>query len=99
MPLPLPKDMAEVAVAATSNWDGNSPITAEASADSLANGESSDNNALSNDYLLRIQSGKVCIGSPVYFFFHLNTATLTEPSQSLNLDVLVKVAVMFVLWT
>ena len=46
-------------------------------------------------YLARVQSGKVCIGAPVYFFFHLNTATLTEPSQSLNLDALAKLAVKY----
>ncbi len=80
---------------ANKNWDGNSPITAEASADSLTSSRTLEDKALSNDYLLRIQSGKVCIGSPVYFFFHLNTATLTEPSQSLNLDVLAKLAVKY----
>ena len=80
---------------ANKNWDGNSPMSADASADSLASGDLSENNALFNDYLARVQSGKVCIGSPVYFFFHLNTATLTEPSQSLNLDALAKLAVKY----
>ncbi len=80
---------------ANKNWDGNSPLSADASADSLASGGTSDGNALFNDYLTRVQSGKVCIGSPVYFFFHLNTATLTEPSQSLNLDALAKHAVKY----
>ena len=39
-----------------------------------------------------IRSDKKCIGAPVYFFFHLNTADLTEPSQTLNLDELASLA-------
>ena len=33
-----------------------------------------------------------CIGAPVYFFFTLNTARLTDVSQKLNLDELARVA-------
>lgn len=33
-----------------------------------------------------------CIGAPVYFFFTLNTARLTDASQMLNLDELARVA-------
>lgn len=33
-----------------------------------------------------------CIGSPVYFFFNLNTVHLTDASQILNLDELARVA-------
>lgn len=33
-----------------------------------------------------------CIGSPVYFFFRLNTARLTDASQRLNLDELARIA-------
>lgn len=33
-----------------------------------------------------------CIGSPVYFFFNLNTVHLTDASQMLNLDELARVA-------
>lgn len=36
--------------------------------------------------------GDGCIGAPVYFFFTLNTARLTDASQMLNLDELVRVA-------
>ena len=39
-----------------------------------------------------MQSGNECIGSPVYFFFNLNTARLTDASQTLNLDELARVA-------
>ena len=39
-----------------------------------------------------INSGNECIGSPVYFFFELGTAKLTDKSQSVNLDELARVA-------
>ena len=39
-----------------------------------------------------MQNGKECIGSPVYFFFQLHTARLTDTSQTLNLDELARVA-------
>lgn len=51
--------------------------------------------------LLRIPSlsgrpaGGECIGAPVYFFFSLNTARLTDPSQLVNLDELVRVATKY----
>lgn len=43
-------------------------------------------------YFALIQSGDECIGSPVYFFFDLNTAHLTDSLQKVNLDALVHVA-------
>ena len=33
-----------------------------------------------------------CIGTPIYFFFALNTTHLTDTSQRLNLDELARVA-------
>ena len=45
-----------------------------------------------SDYLSFINSGNECIGSPVYFFFELGTAKLTDKSQSVNLDELARVA-------
>jgi outer membrane protein OmpA-like peptidoglycan-associated protein len=70
---------------ASKSWNGNSPLPV----DSL-----SDSNPVQNDsdYLALIRSGKKCIGAPVYFFFRLNTAELTEPSQTLNLDELASIA-------
>lgn len=47
---------------------------------------------LSTGYTALMQSGSECIGSPVYFFFNLNTARLTDASQTLNLDELARVA-------
>ena len=45
-----------------------------------------------SDYLTFINSGTECIGSPVYFFFDLGTAQLTDQSQLLNLNELARVA-------
>lgn len=45
-----------------------------------------------SDYLAFISSGNECIGSPVYFFFGLGTAHLTDKSQLVNLDELARVA-------
>lgn len=44
------------------------------------------------EYIALVCSGNECIGSPVYFFFTLNTAHLTDTSQMLNLDELARVA-------
>lgn len=46
----------------------------------------------SNDYLALIQAGKKCLGSPIYFFFNLGTTNLTDRSQLVNLDEIVRVA-------
>lgn len=72
-------------------------------ADTLSHGNAVDSLAASNgrgdtirghsrsDYLSLIRSGNGCIGSPVYFFFELGTAQLTDKSQSVNLDELARV--------
>lgn len=61
--------------------------------DSLINGEPTDSDAvLNNDnYLALIQSGKKCIGSPIFFFFELGTTNLTDKSQLVNLDEIARV--------
>lgn len=46
----------------------------------------------SDSYLAMIQSGKQCIGSPIFFFFDLGTTNLTDRSQLVNLDEIVRVA-------
>lgn len=43
-------------------------------------------------YFALMQRGDECIGSPVYFFFDLNTAHLTDSLQKVNLDALAHVA-------
>ena len=69
--------------------------------DSIAGLEFADGNAvhtdsvtvLNNDnYLALIQSGKKCIGSPIFFFFDLGTTNLTDKSQLVNLDEIARVA-------
>lgn len=44
-----------------------------------------------NNYLALIKSGQKCIGSPI-FFFDLGTTNLTDSSQLVNLDEIVRVA-------
>lgn len=46
----------------------------------------------SNNYLALIQSGKKCLGSPIYVFFNLGTTNLTDKSQLVNLDEIARVA-------
>ena len=73
-------------------WDGKSPLDGKGtqSADTIPLCAGQD--TLCMQYLARMQNGKECIGSPVYFFFQLNTARLTDTSQTLNLDELARVA-------
>ncbi|WP_294618539.1 hypothetical protein [uncultured Bacteroides sp.] len=73
------------------HWNGNSPL------DSI--NIQSGNNGCSFAESATIGSGGMipmpaekCIGSPVYFFFNLNTVHLTDASQILNLDELARVA-------
>lgn len=44
------------------------------------------------DYAVLMQSGRECIGAPIFFFFELGTSHLTDPSQLVNLDELARVA-------
>lgn len=73
-------------------WNGKSPLDGNGtqSADTISVFAGQD--TLCTQYLARMQNGKECIGSPVYFFFQLNTACLTDTSQTLNLDELARVA-------
>ena len=71
---------------ANHGWNGQSTTHAASqqvnTADSIAAG----------DYLSLMASGSKCIDSPIYFFFKIDTADLTESSQLLNLDELARVA-------
>ena len=62
------------------HWDGNAPVQK----DSISMSDS--NEQTNSNYFSEMQQGKVCIGSPVYFFFELGTANLVTPLQLLNLD-------------
>lgn len=58
------------------------------------NGNLSDTDTVftSGRYAALASDGSECIGSPVYFFFSLNSDRLTDASQMLNLDELARVA-------
>ena len=58
------------------------------------NGNLSDTDTVftSGRYAALVSGGSECIGSPVYFFFSLNSDRLTDASQMLNLDELARVA-------
>lgn len=55
-------------------------------------------NILAMDSILPAYVNGDCIGVPIYFFFGLNTAQLTEPSQILNIEELARVAKKYNLW-
>ena len=46
-------------------------------------------------YFALMQHGDECIGSPVYFFFDLNSARLTDSLQKVNLDAIAHVAMKY----
>ena len=73
------------------HWDGISPLDS-ASIGYGNNGDDAEKpGIIVSERTELIQAGN-CIGSPVYFFFNLNTAHLTDASQMLNLDELARVA-------
>ncbi len=85
------------------HWDGSSPLDTmtvhngdnllakETAAFQNASSEGNDD-LVSDSTALLIHTGNDYIGIPIYFFFKLNTAHLTDESQKLNLDELARVA-------
>ena len=80
------------------HWDGISPLDSASIGYGNTSVEYGDKGCTSEKSgkivsggIELIQAGD-CIGSPVYFFFNLNTAHLTDASQMLNLDELARVA-------
>lgn len=73
-------------------WNGNSPLDGNGTQSTDTISVFADQDTLCTQYLARMQDGKECIGTPVYFFFRLNTTRLTDTSQTLNLDELARVA-------
>ena len=80
------------------HWDGTSPLDTmvllpgndnPACKYSMSSGHQ---DSLSTDSTAFLYTDSECIGSPVYFFFSLNTAHLTDVPQMLNLDELARVA-------
>ena len=51
------------------------------------------NNTLENNrnYINNIVNRKICIGSPIFFFFNIGTANLTESSQLTNIDEIARI--------
>lgn len=43
------------------------------------------------DYIIDMLERKVCIGSPILFFFHIGTSSLTDNSQLANIDEIARV--------
>ncbi|MCE8780462.1 OmpA family protein [Bacteroides thetaiotaomicron] len=84
------------------HWDGTSPLDTTAlqsrngnliySYPSSRGALSEHDNPLATDSTTFMYVGGECVGAPVYFFFSLNTARLTDASQMLNLDGLARVA-------
>lgn len=84
------------------HWDGTSPLDTTALPSGNGNrvydnppfraASSGYGEPLAADSASFMYAGSECIGAPVYFFFGLNTATLTDASQMLNLDELARVA-------
>lgn len=73
-------------------WNGASPLgRIDSISDSCCLG-SENGNFLAADTTMLMYAGSECIGSPVYFFFSLNSDRLTDASQMLNLDELARVA-------
>lgn len=78
-------------------WDGTSPLDSAAilsgSGNQILQSTSTGNrNDFAVDTTLCAYAGSKCIGAPIYFFFALNSARLTDASQALNLDELARVA-------
>ncbi len=63
--------------------------------DSIAGIRNDVADTLSVSYMSLVRSGRECIGAPVYFFFELGTANLTDSSQLVNLDELARVALKY----
>lgn len=73
-------------------WNGVSPF---GRIDSISDSDclvSENRNILAADTTILMYTDNQCIGSPVYFFFALNSDRLTDASQMLNLDELARVA-------
>lgn len=74
------------------HWNGKSPLDETASGFDNESRLSERQDTLALDSTTFLYGGGECIGEPLYFFFSLNTARLTDASQKLNLDELARVA-------
>ena len=74
------------------HWNGKSPFDTMETGTGEKSSVSERPDTLATGSTTFIYAGGECIGAPVYFFFNLNTARLTDASQILNLDELARVA-------
>lgn len=83
------------------HWDGKTPLKGQskngnALTDSIPDFGTGQPGVLPDStlagYAALMQSGRECIGAPIFFFFELGTSRLTDASQLVNLDELVRVA-------
>lgn len=74
------------------HWNGKSPFDTMETGTGEKSSVSERPDTLATGSTTFIYAGGECIGTPVYFFFNLNTARLTDASQMLNLDELARVA-------
>lgn len=73
------------------HWNGISPLDST-NTRYVNNDRSPEELAINGSEDMKLMQVGECIGSPVYFFFNLNTIHLTDASQMLNLDELARVA-------
>ena len=85
------------------HWDGISPLDTADIHNNNKNKNKDEQNpdSLASNKFMKAEGHNLmalnhvsdsCLGAPVYFFFTLNTARLTDVSQKLNLDELARVA-------
>ena len=79
-------------------WDGHSELpdsTWNATSGKMdATDDMNDNTDINsfNDYINSLLEGKLAVGAPIYFFFHIGTSNLTDESQLVNLDEIARIA-------
>lgn len=77
-------------------WPDNSlngdSIQGKSLAENYVLGNSSEYRSSLQGYLTELSKGKSCIGAPIFFFFELGTNHLTNASQLVNLDEIVRIA-------
>lgn len=74
------------------DWDGQGKLKDRPSKRSLTYQISLSDSLSTNSYISELLGGKVCIGSPVHFYFKLGSSELTNAAQMTNLDELSRVA-------
>ena len=74
------------------NWDGQGKLNDRPSKHTASYQLGLTDSLSTNSYMSELLGGKVCIGTPVHFYFKLGTSELTNAAQMTNLDELSRVA-------